>query len=157
MIRAQWPPHDNCKGTDSRPPIQTMTNTTSDVSEDRVPEGLGPASRWRIVVLKHVAAAHAVAGAVGSIIGRVNLLLPPLVATPVLVFMSCPGTRALFRDRDVEAGSAPRRRRPWWLLSVQCLAGLLVIILAVGLIMLFSLGPMVEVVLLNANLCLARL
>ncbi|MGC8641187.1 MAG: hypothetical protein ACP5XB_15075 [Isosphaeraceae bacterium] len=251
-----------------------MTNTTQEVSEDQVPESFGPASRWRIVVLKHIAAAHAVVGVteflrvggnlamgvpysggpLGIIgiftvaiamflnslyevpsadptsfwlhsqwiarsaggshdffvamaaahigLGVLNLLvghglwhrrrwgwgleivtiglagalvlahasvLPlapgqwlrnnwiPLaaalvVALIILAFMLAPGTRELFTNAKAADTPAPSRRRPWWLLSLQWLAGLLVIILAVGLILLFSMGPMVEVVLLNAHL-----
>ena len=43
---------------------------------------------------------------------------------------------------DVPAG---RRRRAWWMLSLQWLAGLLALILAAAIFLLLNLGPMVEI------------
>jgi hypothetical protein len=60
-------------------------------------------------------------------------------------------TRAIFVNPHIQ-GKSPRGRRPWWLLSLQCLAAFLVLVQAVGILLLFSLGPFAEFVWLCAGL-----
>ncbi len=78
------------------------------------------------------------------VIGIMAVVPPLIVAPPILAFLISPRTGVLFSRGD-ESAVAPRRRR-WWMLSLQCAVGLLVLALAVALGVLFGLGPMAEVV-----------
>ena len=86
--------------------------------------------------------------------GWMPILVSLLVAAPIVGFLRSEHTRALFTNRQTAEVATPRRR-PWWLLSQRWLGGLLVVALAMGIVLLFSLGPFVEVVLLSAYLTVA--
>ena len=84
--------------------------------------------------------------------GCVPILVSLLVAVPIVVFLQAEGTRVLFTKRlAAEIATPTPSRRPWWLLSLQWLGGLLAVFLALGIVLLQSLGPMVEVVWLSAS------
>lgn len=76
--------------------------------------------------------------------GEFVLLLPIFVSVPIVSFLMLPGTAALFRESTPDVNVA-RRKRPWWMLSLQWFAALLALALATGILLVFSLGPMVEV------------
>jgi hypothetical protein len=78
-------------------------------------------------------------------VGIAALALAVFVALPILAFLTSPETGALFANRNQSAGS-PRRRRHWWMLSLQCAWALSIFALAAALTGLFGLGPMVECV-----------
>lgn len=95
-----------------------------------------------------VAATHGIAllwvGGQWKMLGVVVLLLPILVVVPILSFLILPRTAALFRDSTPDVKIA-RRHRPWWMLSLQWFAALVVLALAAGILLVLSVGPMVEV------------
>lgn len=82
--------------------------------------------------------------------GIVALVVPLVFALPAVAFLVSPRTGVLFADRG--EGVATRRRRPWWMLSLQCAAALVVVALAGGWLALFGLGPMAEVVWIAAEM-----
>ena len=95
-----------------------------------------------------LAAAHGVAslwvGRPWSDLGAFALLTClPLVVT-IVTFLELPGTAALFMEKTWDL-QAVQGRRPWWMLSLQMFMGLMVIALALGILLVFNLGPMVEV------------
>ena len=83
------------------------------------------------------------------------VLVSVFVAVLILPFLLSRKTRTLFTNQELMEQPAIPQRRPWWLLSLQWLGALLAVILAVGIVLLFSLGPMVEIVWFSANLALS--
>ena len=102
-----------------------------------------------IVVVAHLLAALPAPNGSGRFL-LISLLAALPVSALILEFLLSPRTRALFTDPDLAEPAKPQRR-PWWLLSAQWLGALLVVILAAGLVLLYSLGPMVEAAWLTAN------
>jgi hypothetical protein len=96
-------------------------------------------------------AACLVVGGDWSTPGWASVLVSLLVAGPSVAFMLSRRTRALFVNPHLQ-GTSSRGHRPWWLLSLQCLAAFLVLVQAAGLLLLFSLGPFAEIVWLCAGL-----
>ncbi len=111
------------------------------------------AARWLDVAMVGLAGSLAIAHGLAllwvgdrwTMFGVESLALAILVAVPILAFLTSPQTAALFAKRDLDSGS-PRRRRRWWMLSLQCLWAILIFALAVALTGLFGLGPMAEFV-----------
>ncbi len=103
---------------------------------------------WLMLIAGDLAAFHGAVllfgGPAWKTYGLIALPLAVLVALPIIVFLMLPGTAALFHDHGPEPRIA-HGRRPWWLLSMQFLAGLLVLALGIGVLLLWQLGPLVEV------------
>ncbi len=95
-----------------------------------------------------VAAAHGIAllwvVRLWSDLGVLALVTSIPVVVPIWIFLMLPGTAALFRESTSHV-PVVQRRRPWWMLSFQMFAGLAAFALALGLLLVFNLGPMVEV------------
>jgi hypothetical protein len=111
------------------------------------------AARWLDVAMVGLAGSLAIAHGIALVqvggnwmmFGIAALTLAIFVAVPILAFLTSPETGALFANRNPSAGS-PRRRRHWWMSSLQCLWALWIYALAAALTGLFGLGPMVEFV-----------
>ena len=88
----------------------------------------------------------------GSAIVVMALFL--IVPAPILAFLLSPRTGDHFANRD-DALPARRTRR-WWMLSLQCGIGVLVVALALVLLALFDLGPMAGIVWIAAQLTVDR-
>jgi hypothetical protein len=73
------------------------------------------------------------------------LIVTAVVAGPMLFLLSSPRTAALFRSSNSPEGGHLRKRR-WWTLSVEWLMTALTVVLAFGLVWLFAIGPLVEIV-----------
>jgi hypothetical protein len=121
-----------------------------------------PWARWLDVAVLGLVGVLAIAhGAALLWVGRIwrefaiaAFVLSVVVALPILAFLISPQTGVLFVNRD-EAPAAPRKRR-WWMLSVQWIVAFLVLALASALVVLFGLGPMVEVVWIAAGIAEGR-
>jgi hypothetical protein len=86
--------------------------------------------------------------------GIAAVVMPLLVTLSILAFFISPRTDVLFGSHG-EGPGAPRRRR-WWMLSLQWTVALLIFALAAALLVIFDLGPMVEVVWIAAELSVDR-
>jgi hypothetical protein len=81
-------------------------------------------------------------------------VLPLVVVPPILAFLISSRTGALFLNGN--EGPVASRRRRWWMLSLQWFAALVVLALACSLVLLFGLGPLVEVVWIAAKTTVDR-